>query len=221
MKSTIVLLLLPCCWSFQLPTLFSTRRDRAIQTQSEAVSTPLESPVGPLSVTEERKEASSLHYIAHKGRAAHFMPVWPSPCTFTLIQGWSKEDTLKLERAVKVVAMANPVLAGKAQVVGGWQGPIIRVVASDHKHKLFKAIEPPPNTPSPRGLSDSQLLEYMDQYVAPLVEPLENVGELINDAKPLFQMELIELPDNHAVHILSSDAATKCCLSLERTQAIY
>jgi hypothetical protein len=152
-------------------------------------------------VTEE-KGASSLHFIAHKGRAAHFMPFWPSPCTFTLIQGWSKEDTFKLERAVKAVAMANPVLTGKAEVVRGPQGPIIRVVASDHKQELFKAIAPPKNTPSPKGLSDSKLLEYMDRYVTPLVEPLENVGELIKDAKPMFQMELIELPDNHAVYVM-------------------
>jgi hypothetical protein len=179
MKSTILLLLfLPCYWSFQTPS------------------------VRPIPVVTEEKETSSLHYIAHRGRAAHFMPFWPSPCTFTLIQGWSKEDTLKLERAVKAVAMANPVLAGKAEVVRGHQGPIIRVVASDHKQELFKVIAPPKNTPSPKGISDSNLLEYMDQYVVPLVEPLENVGEVIKEGKPQFQMELIELPDNHAVYVM-------------------
>lgn len=149
------------------------------------------------------KDMHSIEIIANEGRTASFMLYWPSITTFTLVDGWKNDTFSELQSAVKEVVDMNPILTGRVTKSGWPQNKItVRTGAyPSESHEFVTNIDVSSenqNIPNIRALDETQLLRFMDDFIAPRVSKSHSVLELIQNGNPLFGLstKIILIEDN-------------------------
>lgn len=155
----------------------------------------------------------AAHYLVHTGPTTPMLIRAASVASFTLAQGWSngRDDTSleAFERAVRDVVRANPILTGRAMSIQGAGGLLdrdeIHVVPGAFlpdgadSHSFVEVIDARKKSPSPLGLREEDLLNYIDKFVSPLIpNPCAPTIDQIQNQAPLFWTKVVLLPDNYA-----------------------
>ena len=122
--------------------------------------------------------------------------------TITLVDGWTTAHTEKLRGAVKDVVAANPILSGK--VVAGERGKGLAIAPAEHK-KLDPAtlnfVAGPSDFKPPADVIAR--CSYCQDVLGPLVPSLGNPTQQKSSGGPLFNVTLIELPDQRSAYSVS------------------
>lgn len=175
----------------------------------------------PKSNTFANDHDSSI--IASQGKTANFMLAWPTITTFTLVKGWDQETTSKLRLAVQKVVKRNPILTGRATLAFSPFNPvkISIVMRKDHDlrhvHNFVHEIDlENPQTDSGNGnvtslppdlkfenMDGMEILQFMDDFLAPIIPTTESVFSLAMDGGPLFRIDVIQLPNSYACYVVS------------------
>lgn len=130
---------------------------------------------------------------------------WPSITTFTLVKGAKDDFFAKLKAAVKKVVQWNPILTGRVEKVNRFlQSPVIRIIPNSFppkEHDFVRRIDGT-QLPSPKGLRGMASIAYVDEHLASLISKPKPVAEQIKDRSPLFEVDLIDLPDGYAAYVV-------------------
>lgn len=148
--------------------------------------------------------------IANKGKTATFMLAWPSITTFTLVKGWNEDTTQQLRNAVGTVVHRNPILTGRAQMSSFFNTKISIKPGKypSDSHSFVNEIIPEALPASvtekliAQEMNETEVLQFMDDFLAPLVPPAESVIESIQSGGPLFGIDVIKLPGDYACYFV-------------------
>ena len=122
--------------------------------------------------------------------------------TITLMDGWTTAHTEKLRAAVKDVVAANPILSGK--VVAGEGGKGLAIAPAEHKSldpATLNIVAGPSDFEPPADIVAR--CSYCQDVLGPLVPNLGNPTQQKSSGGPLFNVTLIELPDQRAAYSVS------------------
>jgi hypothetical protein len=155
----------------------------------------------------KEKESSSLQpYLTSQAKTANFMLYWPSITTFTLVKGWNKTATSGFKHAVNEAVNENPILTGRASQRGRFGTIEIMITPGafpTNKHHFVNVIDSLDTSlvPTLSQLNGTEILEFMDEFIAPIVPKTESVIESIHNGSPLFGVDVIHLPDEYACYV--------------------
>ena len=122
-----------------------------------------------------------------------------STSTITLMDGWTTAHTEKLRAAVKDVVAANPILSGK--VVAGEGGKGLAIAPARHDildPATLNVVAGPSDFEPPADIVAR--CSYCQDVLGPLVPVLGNTIQQKISGGPLFNVTLIELPDQRAAY---------------------
>ena len=143
--------------------------------------------------------------VANQGKTATFMQAWPQITTFTLVKGWKQDTTSKLKEAVNEVVRCNPILTGTASRSGGFLNTKISITPGKYladSHDFVHEIETDAMTENLQKMNETEVLHFMDEFLAPIVSPAEFVIESIESGGPLFGIDVIKLPHDYACYVV-------------------
>ncbi len=146
-------------------------------------------------------------FIANKGKTATFMLYWPSISTFTLLKGWNDTTTLEFKAAIDEVIDKNPILTGCASKSGLFTNVQIIITPGafpTESHNFVNIIDlvNSPFVPDLTKMNPTQILNFMDDFISPIVPKAESVIESISNGSPLFGIDLILLPDGFSCYVV-------------------
>ena len=127
---------------------------------------------------------------------------FPSITTITLMDGWTTAHTEKLRAAVKDVVAANPILSGKVVAGEGGKGLAIAPAMHDILDPATLNIVAGPSDFEPPADIVARC-SYCQDVLGPLVPNLGNPTQQKSSGGPLFNVTLIELPDQRAAYSVS------------------
>lgn len=150
--------------------------------------------------------------VMNQGKTASFMLAWPSITTFTLVKGWNHETTKQLKHSVQNVIRRNPVLGGRATMSSffrtrisvtpieeemiGQQDFVHEINLSDDVLDLISSM-------NLQSMNETEVLQFMDDFLVPIVPKPLSVIESIQTGSPLFRMDVIQLPNDVACYIMT------------------
>lgn len=150
--------------------------------------------------------------VMNQGRTASFMLAWPSISTFTLVKGWNHETTERLKRSVQKVVCDNPILGGRATMSGFFQTRI-SIIPADHESQLSSDfvheiileddVLDKISAMYLQSMNETDILHFMDEFLAPIVPKTKSVIECIQSGAPLFRMDVIQLPNDFACYVMT------------------
>jgi hypothetical protein len=172
--------------------------------------------------TEDEQHPSI--FISNQGKTANFMLYWPSITTFTLVKGWNETITKQFKDAVNNVVNKNPILTGRASKTGSFNNVKIMITSGAFPTKTHDYVneiglvldgadtdaknEPLSSSGFVRGIpnlddmNETQILSFMDDFIAPIVPKVDSVIQSITNASPLFSIDLIHLSDGYACYVV-------------------
>ena len=151
-------------------------------------------------------------FTVGQGQTGTFMLAWPTISTFTLVKGWTSRTTIELRNAVEKVVERNPILTGTARVSGGPCKPEVHIVPGKHtveKHDFVNEINleqdsaVAPTNMNLEKMNETEILNFMDEFLAPIVPKTMSVIESIQSSAPLFGIDVIQLPHDYACYAVS------------------
>ena len=142
-------------------------------------------------------------YIAHNApKSTYLILSSPAIASFVLVKGWSQESLETFTNAVNTVVSANPILTGRATCPKNWwKEPEIGIITGAFQpeyHNFVETIDKTQHVPTPKGLSTTDQLEYIERHVARHVGDLDSTLQQIYNKAPLFDAKVVLLPDNYA-----------------------
>jgi len=168
----------------------------------------------PSYTTSNGNAIEELQYspiIASQGNTAKFMLAWPSIATFTLVQGWNHETTQQLKKSVEEVVRRNPILSGRATMTDFFHTKISIVPGDNgenngdffHEIKLDEAALSAISNMNLSSMNETDILHFMDDFLAPVVPKTLSTYESIQQKAPLFGVDIIQLPNNYACYVMT------------------
>mmetsp|Transcript_7286 Transcript_7286/g.13831 ORF Transcript_7286/g.13831 Transcript_7286/m.13831 type:complete len:484 (+) Transcript_7286:88-1539(+) len=167
-----------------------------------------------LKLSEQEQFMSPI--VMNQGRTASFMLAWPSITTFTLVKGWNHETTEQLKRAVQKVVRENPILGGRATMSNFFHTKISVVPAAENEfqnpkneqdfvHEIVLESDALDKISEMdlQSMSETDILHFMDDFLAPIVPKPKSVIESIQSGAPLFRIDLIQLPNDIACYVMT------------------
>ena len=127
---------------------------------------------------------------------------FPSIITITLVDGWTEEQTIKLRAAVRDVVAANPILSGK--VVAGEGGKGLAIAPAEHiglDPATLNVLAGPSDFEPPADIVAR--CSYCQDVLGSLVPILGTTIQQKATGGPLFNVSIIELPDQRAAYSVS------------------
>jgi hypothetical protein len=207
--------------SIQYGTITTTRAPVRLYSSSSSASSSNENDMGINSQQDKdeniAKEISASEdfispIVMNQGRTASFMLAWPSITTFTLVKGWNRQTTRNLKRSVQKIVCENPILGGRATMSSFFQTKIsIEPVehksqnSNDFVHEILLDgdVLDKISGMDLQSMNETDILHFMDDFLAPIVPQPKSVIESIQSGAPLFRMDVIQLPDDFACYVMT------------------
>ena len=198
--------------AFNFPPLHQPQLQPRIHLPNDSDSKQTETSQGDFNfpTLEPNQNSKQTEICANSGKTAKFMLAWPSITTFSLVEGWNEETTTKLKNAVKTVLSRNPILTGKASVTNIFDTKI-NIIPSEKDRvseyvfetKIGMDVLSTITNLDFNKMKPSEPLDFMDEYIAPLVPSASSTFGSIKDQKPLFRIDVIQLPNNYACYAMT------------------
>lgn len=175
-------------------------------TSSDITSTGSEQSWAEPSTSDDVSSTEAARtFLVHKGRSAEMIRRSPSLAGVTLSKGWSREASEAFINAIHSLVKMNPILTGHVydknrDLFNSGELWIEAGTYTPDKHEFVKYIDPPLDAPDLSAMNATETLAYCLDVLMPLLDGCELTEKQIEKKLPLFEANLILLPDSHAFY---------------------